>query len=129
VKALSLKQPWAWAIFHGKDVENRKWHSKYRGKLWIHASKTFDWEGYHWIITNENRLVVNLPLSIKSFAMGAIIGRVNMVDCVKNHGSRWFFGPYGFVFEDPIILGQPIPYKGQLGIFEVPDLIKIPKRR
>ena len=28
MKALSLRQPFAWAVIHGgKDVENRSWHS------------------------------------------------------------------------------------------------------
>jgi hypothetical protein len=29
LRALSVRQPWAWAICHGKDVENRS-----RGGLW-----------------------------------------------------------------------------------------------
>ena len=110
-KALSLKQPWAWAIFHGKPVENRTWYSNYRGPLWIHSSRTVKMEDYQFFIENK--------ISYGWLYYGAIIGRVNMVDCVKEHDSWWFFGPYGFVFEDPIILGNPIPYKGQLRIFDV----------
>lgn len=38
IRALTVKQPAAWAIFHrGKDVENRPWATKYRGPLLIHA--------------------------------------------------------------------------------------------
>lgn len=34
VKALSVRQPWAWAIVHaGKDVENRNWPTPHRGRL------------------------------------------------------------------------------------------------
>jgi len=30
MKALTVRQPWAWAIvFAGKDIENRTWKSKY----------------------------------------------------------------------------------------------------
>ena len=51
MKALSIKQPWAWAIIHaGKNVENRTWATSYRGPLLIHAGKTFDHEGYQWIM-------------------------------------------------------------------------------
>ncbi|NBF09766.1 ASCH domain-containing protein [Pseudomonas sp. Fl4BN1] len=40
MKALSIRQPWAWLIIHGgKDVENRSWHTKYRGRFLVHASK------------------------------------------------------------------------------------------
>lgn len=38
IKALTIRQPWAHAIFHlGKDVENRSWRTRYRGPLLIHA--------------------------------------------------------------------------------------------
>jgi hypothetical protein len=38
VKALTVQQPWAWAIVHGgKDVENRTQAWSYRGPLAIHA--------------------------------------------------------------------------------------------
>ena len=43
MKVLSVRQPWAWAIIHGgKDVENRNWDTKFRGRLAIHAGKQFD---------------------------------------------------------------------------------------
>jgi len=49
---------------------------------------------------------------------GGIIGMINLVDCVMDSTSDWFFGKYGFVLRDP----QPlpfIPYNGQLGFFKV----------
>ena len=37
--ALSIRQPWAWLILRaGKDVENRDWSTKVRGRVLIHAS-------------------------------------------------------------------------------------------
>jgi hypothetical protein len=30
-------------------------------------------------------------------------------------------GEYGFVLRDPIILPKPVPFKGMLGFFDVPD--------
>ncbi|MNQ62267.1 ASCH domain protein [compost metagenome] len=40
MKALSIRQPWAWLIIHGgKDVENRSWHTKHRGRFLVHAAK------------------------------------------------------------------------------------------
>lgn len=40
IPALSIRQPWAWAILHaGKRIENRDWRGcKYRGPVLIHAS-------------------------------------------------------------------------------------------
>ncbi len=38
MKALSVRQPWAWLIVNGyKDVENRDWNTKLRGQIWIHT--------------------------------------------------------------------------------------------
>lgn len=40
VPALSIRQPWAWAIVTvGKDIENRCWYTKFRGRVLIHAAK------------------------------------------------------------------------------------------
>jgi len=119
MKALSLKQPWAWAIFHGKDVENRTWKTDYRGPLWIHTGKGFDDEGYAWLIEHQKELNILVPpLSILHH--GVILGKADLIDCVTESDSPWFFGPYGFVLDEPILFGVPIPYKGQLGIFDVP---------
>ena len=37
MRALTVQQPWAWAIFHGKAIENRTQQWAYRGPLAIHA--------------------------------------------------------------------------------------------
>ena len=40
MKALSIRQPWAWLILNaGKDIENRSWYTSVRGRVLIHASK------------------------------------------------------------------------------------------
>ena len=40
MKALSIRQPWTWAILHaGKTIENRSWATDYRGPLLLHAAK------------------------------------------------------------------------------------------
>lgn len=42
MKAISIRQPWAWAILNaGKRVENRDWRGcSYRGPVLLHAAKT-----------------------------------------------------------------------------------------
>lgn len=43
VKALTIQQPWSWAIATGtKRVENRTWSTTYRGPLINHAGRTVD---------------------------------------------------------------------------------------
>lgn len=46
MKALTVRQPWAFAIAHlGKRVENRVWGTTYRGDLAIHAASIVDTHG------------------------------------------------------------------------------------
>jgi hypothetical protein len=43
MKALSIKQPWAWLIVSGhKDIENRNCPTRFRGRLLVHAGKKVD---------------------------------------------------------------------------------------
>ena len=40
MKALSIRQPWAWLIIKGhKDIENRSWPTAFRGRVLVHAAK------------------------------------------------------------------------------------------
>lgn len=125
MKALSIQQPWAWAILNGKPLENRTWFTPYRGPFLIHTGKKFDHEGYRWIKEHAYSLFALKEIPLKeSFFLGGFVGRSNIINCVSNHPSLFFFGPYGFVLKD----SQPIPfipYPGKLGFFDVPDdLIK-----
>ncbi|MDI6033999.1 ASCH domain-containing protein [Flavobacterium sp. LB2P84] len=89
MKALSIKQPWASLIAHGiKDIENRTWKTKFRGRIYIHASadlKLLKKTGNE-LYTKEQWLATPARLiSVSS----AIIGEVDIVDCVMNHESIW----------------------------------------
>ncbi len=53
-------------------------------------------------------------------AYGCIVGMVDIVDCVTQHSSDWFEGPFGWVLEKPVFFDNPIPYRGAVGIFHVP---------
>jgi hypothetical protein len=94
MKALSVKQPFADnIIFHGKDIENRTWHTKFRGTVAIHASMTL-----HPYAKKKDKELVR----------GAIVGVVDVVDCVDKHKSKWFGGPVVFVLKNPRPLKKPI---------------------
>lgn len=114
-QALSIKQPWAWAILHGgKDIENRDWKTSYRGKVLIQSGLNIDRPGIAFI---EGLLNIKLPS--ESMSRGAILGEVEIVDCVSNSESPWFFGKYGFALSNPKAF-EPRPCKGSLGFFK-PD--------
>jgi len=122
MKAISVKQPFAWALFHGKPVENRDWPWRYRGPLIIQASKTTDLFGFQWIKERFPELYATMPHPDDLPHM-ALVGKVQMVDCVSFHPSPWFVGPWGHVYENPVEFKTPIPWKGKQGPFEVPDSI------
>ena len=109
---LSIQQPWAWAIFHGKPVENRNWSTAVRGPILIHAGKKIDYEAYGFI---KNLLGISVP---KILPVGGIVGRCEIVDCVKKFDSPWFFGVFGFVLQNASEVPF-MPYRGQLGFFNV----------
>ena len=126
MKCISIRQPWAWLIVTGKKpVENRTWPHKHRGALLIHASKLFDWQGFDWARLHASGLLAGLP-PYSEMARGAIIGQATMIDCVTTHPSPFFFGPWGHVYADPVMFREPIPYKGKLGIFDVPEIAEVP---
>lgn len=117
MKALSIRQPWAWLIVNGfKDVENRNWYNiKHRGLTLIHASKTFDMEGYCWV--QDYFPLISMPHP-NDFDKGGIVGAAKLLSCVNEHSSKWFFGKWGFVFEG----AYKLPFmecRGRLGFFEV----------
>lgn len=113
MKAISIRQPWIWAILHlGKPVENRTWATRIRERVMLHASKKYDHEGAKWI--EENFGVA--PPDQHNCPRGGFVGSVEIVDCVDKMDSKWFTGPFGFVLKDPIeVVYQES--KGRLGFF------------
>lgn len=125
MKAISIRQPWAWAIMTvGKDIENRDWSTNFRGRVAIHASagmtKIELEDARHFIFDACKPMVVVPPPEKESYALGAIVGTVEINGCVRSSQSPWFVGDYGFVLRDPVRLAKPIPCKGALGFWNVP---------
>lgn len=121
LKVLSIRQPWAHLIIHGgKDVENRTWATKHRGRFLVQASKGLTgpeyWAVCSWL--SERRLPA--PPSLKELQLGGIIGSVELVDCQPSSASPWYMGEVAFVLANPVAL----PFtecKGRLGFFDAPD--------
>lgn len=129
-RALSIRQPWAWMIVNGfKDIENRDWPTRFRGPVLIHASKWFkndevmdDLESCA-AIMRANGLRWGggtLTLRMLKEQTGGIVGQANIIGCVSESPSPWFFGKYGFQITSAKAL--PLrPLKGALGFFGVTD--------
>jgi hypothetical protein len=124
MKALSIHQPWAWAILHaGKTVENRGWPTRYRGPLLIHASKTRSSYDREALVDWAKVYGVALP-RWEELVAGALVGVVELVDCVpasRVDPSPWVEGPICWVLANPRPFAATLTYRGAQGLFEVSD--------
>ncbi len=135
MRALSIRQPWAYLVAAGyKDIENRNWkinrksnYGLYKSeradfslqlpsRIYVHAGKEIDHKCH---ITQGETYANLITMPLEKFTLGAIIGEVDIIDCVTESKSPWFIGRYGFVLANPVLYDKPIPYRGQLGFFEV----------
>jgi hypothetical protein len=139
MKTLSVKQPWAHLICSGlKDIENRKWPTKYRGRVLIHASaKAVKYDDPKLFFTPDQYSQIIKETEFVSLAKSAIIGSVEIVDCVLNHESIWaeksetcLVGNiqyrtdeaiWNWVLANPVLFAKPIEnVKGRLSFWDYP---------
>lgn len=122
MKALTLRPSWAWLVVNGfKDIENRSWATRLRGRIWIHASSSpvtrAEYENF--VAICRYRRIKKFPAR-EDFQTGGIVGSVEIVDCVTKSRSYWFGGDHGFVLRNARRTRRK-PMKGKLGFFEVND--------
>lgn len=146
-KALSLLQPWASLVVHGrKTIETRSWSTKYRGPLLIHASKRW---------TRADRALcytaafwpqlrhLGMVDATRDLPRGCVIGRVEL-DVVREivaaddpnarerpvtlmvppPGLELLFGDYtpgrfGWTLTDPVLFERPMFCAGRQGLFDL----------
>lgn len=119
--ALSVRQPWAWAIIHGgKPLENRSAKSvsfmvPLRGRRAIHAAKGMTREEYDEARTFMAGLGIACPAPAQ-LLRGGIIGSVDVVGAVRQSDSPWFFGPCALALQNPQACPF-VPAVGALGYF------------
>jgi hypothetical protein len=136
MKALSISQPWAWAILHaGKRIENRDW----KPPKWIigqtiaiHAAKSWDENAAEFIDKASGEILVVPELAKlcppyrKDHIAGAIVGTCKIHSVIENAEDApllqegWFMGDYGWVLHDVKLLEHPVPCRGALGFWDVP---------
>jgi len=166
VKAISVRQPWAFAIcYFGKRVENRGWDLRggnvaqarrlVGSDILIHAAKGCtrdEWEEACFFMSGfAHPHTGPKGETLQTIPRGAIVARAQLVDVVQNGrtGHRWAAGsnrcalcgqtdqtmivdcpkadPWavpgamGLILDDVRPLATPVPFKGALGFFEVPD--------
>ncbi len=135
MKVLSVCQPWAWLLVNGyKDVENRVWATEHRGPLLIHAGRcqSASWKKNRFadraaldaVFARLRDLGIAPPKIPEHLESGGIVGRVNLLDCVRQPdnnllASPWFVGPVGWLVSDATPLPF-VPLRGRLHVFEYP---------
>jgi len=129
MKAISIRQPYAYAITRGfKLVENRSWPTHFRGPVLIHAGKKEESDDVESVIRSIASSA-NMPdreiaaTYTKCRRLGGIVGAARIVNCVTESDDPWFYGPYGFVLDSPVPTIDFVPCKGALGFFEVPAAV------
>ena len=121
-RCLSIKNPWLELILSGKkDIEVRTWTTKYRGPVWLHAGKSVDKSQ-------------SLRWDFKDLSTGCYLGKANLIDIIQFDQKSWGSlrkrhlnegpsqpGLYGWVFEKPTRLKEPLVASGKLGLYK-PDV-------
>jgi len=148
MKGLTVLQPWAFQIGHGKPYETRTWLTRYRGPLAIHAGSRFN-KPEREAVAMLRRAGIYMPVS---FVLGAVVAVAELVDCIplmdtpetlrKCIGlkedatlpaalSLQFFGGAGvtgrslglkgFVLENIRVLSEPYAIRGAQQLWTIPD--------
>jgi hypothetical protein len=128
VRAISVRQPWAWQIIHQrKNIENRSRNiaGKYRGPVAIHASLKADDDALRRLPGHAPEWVT----ASRVFHYGAILGVVDLVDvhhCFNAETNFEGCSPWAepdawhLVLLNPRPLLVPIPCRGALGLWTPP---------
>lgn len=136
MKSLTVRQPWASCIaFGGKDIENRSWSTPHRGLVAIHAGKGVDWDvpDHAWTSAGlaPYRKGARRAAWTASLPLGAVVAIARLADCHDATGtdycscSTWAMAhQWHWELADVRPLPQPVPCKGALGLWNLPEDIE-----
>ena len=136
MKAITVWQPWASLIAHRfKRIETRNWSTSYRGPLLIHAAKRKMDMIHEQAIKDFESMDIDW---IDGLPFGALVCLVCLIDVSKiryvdlyeydygqeelSHGD-FSIGRFAWVTDHVKTFKEPIPFRGQQGLFNVPDEI------
>lgn len=139
IKGISLTQPWASLVATGaKSIETRSWPTRYRGWLAIHAAKSYP----GWARELAAAPPFSCHLHGRRLPTGAVVALARLVDVAptsRRHGGEpacpfapaegteeFEFGDYSegrfmWRLEGTVPLETPVPCKGALGLWRIPD--------
>lgn len=118
--ALTVRAPWAQSILLlGKDVENRTWRTHYRGTLYVHVGSRAPTRAM--LSALETVIGARMFETVQRHPLwerrSAIIGSVELLDCIEDSRSRWALpGAWHWILTNPKRL-RPIPQLGGCGLW------------
>lgn len=145
MKAITVCQPWAWAIAQGyKRVDNRTWQTRYRGPILIHAGRERTKYAGVWQHLRSaefaaaakrprDKALASVPWPTpEEVPYGAIVAVAKLIECVhwntvlalpiQYQALRchpFAAGPWCWLLGD-IEAIEPMPARGQRGLWEWP---------
>jgi hypothetical protein len=137
MRALTLWQPWAWAIAAGhKRIENRPWTpwpSVIGQRIAIHAGRTYDDAGARAIAEDFEIEVPSRSLVVSSgiVAVATVLGSVRLIDELPpSHADQadWLSGPFGWLLDNVRAI-EPVTCRGALGLWMLPADVEAEVRR
>ncbi len=137
MKAITVRQPWASLLVLGvKTLDPRSWQTHHRGPLLIHAGRRLAPHAAQlWQVPTlaETLCRAGYP-TLQSLPRGVLLGTVQLLACTRleelaledlsAQESLWCDPPPGcwlWHFRDAAPLRRFLPWRGRLGLFDVPD--------
>lgn len=118
--ALTVQQPFAWAICHaGKNLENRTWSppaSLLGHDIAIHAGKQIS----SGTAIGDLAVACGVRPDILTKVRSAIVAVVRLDRVTNTRENAWYFGPLAWVFSQVRVLPDPITCRGSMGLWSIP---------
>ena len=107
MRALSIRQPWAWLVVNGyKDIENRTWSTEFRGRVYVHAGQRMEPDDYPEQREHIGRAGIVVPARL---ARGAIVGEVTITAAFRSATVPGFAGHTGSCWKTRWPTSNPYP--------------------
>lgn len=147
MRALTLTRPWPYVVLHlGKRIENRsrrdgrdpKALTRYRGRLYLHAAKSFD-PAVGDSLRDQGLIRAPTEYWLRDERVHppqAIVGSCDVVGRIapspdgprlyeaEGFDLRWWMGDHGLLLDNVRPLLQPVPCRGHQGIWTVPPSVQ-----
>jgi hypothetical protein len=134
-RALSLIEPWATLIALGaKRIETRSWPTRFRGPFLVHASRALPRQNIALCQREPIRGILAAAGYPTHAALprGAIVGAARLVDCrlitpeteappLERDVDHFSPGRFAWYLTEPRRLAAPVPARGMLGFWRVPE--------